>query len=255
MSYILDALRKSEQQRQAAQPDNVTERLLVNPPQTNNKPVKWLALLSTVNILALAFSAWFFLLKPANEIQQKISVSIAQNPPQPEKTEAVTAQAIQNSVNNQARQLNRQQPAEPNIAQMIQQKNDDLTQSEIKKITQQETGKKPIPGKKDNVKPKALPPKAKFEAPKTASTPSVALPSPRSTPHLQELTNEYRNNLPNLTINVFSYAEQPEDRFVIIDMVKYKTGQLIKGAVKLKEIRPDSIVLQYGNDTFKVERP
>jgi general secretion pathway protein B len=72
---------------------------------------------------------------------------------------------------------------------------------------------------------------------------------------LNELPYEIRNTLPNLTINVFSYAQQPEERFVIIDMVKIRTGQLIKGLVKLKEIRPDGIVLQYGNNTFKVERP
>jgi type II secretory pathway component PulC len=38
-------------------------------------------------------------------------------------------------------------------------------------------------------------------------------------------------------------------------MVKYKTGQLVKGQVKLKEIRSDSIVLEYDGKPFKVERP
>ncbi|MDA1342534.1 MAG: general secretion pathway protein GspB [Proteobacteria bacterium] len=42
---------------------------------------------------------------------------------------------------------------------------------------------------------------------------------------------------------------------MLIDMIKYRTGQLIKGSVTLKEILPNSIILQYGNDTFKIERP
>jgi len=58
-----------------------------------------------------------------------------------------------------------------------------------------------------------------------------------------------------LSINVFVYSEHPEDCFVMIDMVKYKSGQQIKDAMLLKEIRPDSLVIVYQNREFQIERP
>ncbi len=261
MSYILDALRKSEQERQAAKPENVTGKLLVNPPQPANKPFKWLLLLGIVNTLALAFIAWFFISKADNETQQGISASIPQNISRPGKSESSALLPAQPSAQNTARQNSavltpdRQQPYAPSIAQLIEEKKDAIKQSEIIKPRQQNLIKKFTPVKKDSTKPKAAPPQTKADRPETVSAPSAALPFQGGTPQLQALTKDYRDNLPNFTINVFSYAEQPEDRFVIIDMVKYKTGQLIKGSVKLKEIRQDSIVLQYGGNTFKVERP
>jgi general secretion pathway protein B len=69
MSYILDALRKSEQQRQATKPDSVTDRLLINPPQTNQKPVKWIIALVFGNVLVIAYLIWYFNQKTASELK------------------------------------------------------------------------------------------------------------------------------------------------------------------------------------------
>ena len=42
--------------------------------------------------------------------------------------------------------------------------------------------------------------------------PNPSPPKKKTTPDLNELPYAVRNNLPNLTINVFSYAQQPEDQ-------------------------------------------
>jgi general secretion pathway protein B len=126
--------------------------------------------------------------------------------------------------------------------------------ADIQRTHKQLPEKKPLPVKKEPSTHKiAAAPKP--EMLETIAEKPATLSPKQGIVAVDVLPYEVRNNLPNLNINVFSYADQPEDRFVIIDMVKYRTGQLIKGSVKLKEILPNSIVLQYGSSTFRIERP
>jgi general secretion pathway protein B len=66
---------------------------------------------------------------------------------------------------------------------------------------------------------------------------------------------EFRRNVPNLNINVFVYAKSPEDRFVIIDMKKYRAGQETADGLEIKEIKSNSLVISYQNKTFQIKRP
>jgi general secretion pathway protein B len=257
MSYILDALRKSEQQRQSIQPESVTDRILINPPQPNQRPTKWIIALVMGNLLVIAYLSWLFIQKTGSEPQQKITAGAnkqiaATAPAKPALPQIVSAQ---NKVAEQPSQpLNKQEaptsPA-PSIAELIAARKVVETEKPAKPIADKkpQTLKKEAPARKASLPTSTLEP---YE--ETAEQP-ISPPTRKNAPDLNDLPYEVRNTLPNLTINVFSYAQQPEDRFVIIDMVKYKTGQLVKGAVKLKEIRPDSIILQQGNETFRVERP
>jgi general secretion pathway protein B len=256
MSYILDALRKSEQQRQATKPDSVTDRLLINPPQPNQKPVKWIVALVFGNVLVIAYLVWYFNqkttgeLKPAAEHQQTQQIL----PSKPNKV-LLPPSSVQNKSSQKTGQLAgvspTQKPPSPSIAELIEATKSVDKPQPIKKIPE----KKPIIAKKDLIDRSEQIPTIQPEP--SNLIPEEASPSPRvkGMPALDDLPYEIRNNLPNLTINVFSYDLQPEGRFVIIDMVKYKTGQLIKGSVILQEIRPDSIILQYRSTTFRVDRP
>jgi general secretion pathway protein B len=260
MSYILDALRKSEQQRQATQPENVTDRILITPPQPKQKSAMWIAALVVGNLLAIAAIGWFFTQKNPAQVQlkEKTVVGTQEKQLMPLTTEKRTlppAPITQDTVTQKAaqplpKQIEPQAPS-PSIAELIETKK----MAEVERPVKQIPDKKTLTAKKElTIRSKTIPanqPKPAYSIQEKSAT----LPVKKGAPDLNELPYEVRNNLPNLNINVFSYANQPEDRFVIIDMVKYKTGQLVKGSVKLKEIRPDSIVLQYGDDTFRVERP
>jgi general secretion pathway protein B len=247
MSYILDALRKSEQQRQATQPDNVTDRILVSQPQPKPKRAKWLIALVAVNLVAIASVAWYFTHKttPENQPTQAVNTATQNQGGQKPVITQVTKPTLKKTAPT------------PSIAQLMENQKTPEPSKPAKKIPVKE----PQPAKKE-VSAKATLTSRNVTKPindePVNETPTVAKTRPKTngTPDLNELPYEVRNNLPNLNVNVFSYAQQPEDRFVIIDMVKYKTGQLVKGQVKLKEIRPDSIVLENTDgSTFKVERP
>ncbi len=257
MSYILDALRKSEQQRQATQPDTVTDRILINPPPPKQKSAKWIAALVIGNLLVIAYLFWHFTQKIPTESAQKLAV----NPEKPllpaTSTKPPLAQAVatQNKIAQQPnpslpKQIAPQSPS-PSIAQLIAAKKMVEIQQPIKQIPE----KKPLVTKKEPPKRIATPPTIRPEPFDTMPEKPAVSSSKKAILALDDLPYEVRNSLPKLSINVFSYANQPQERFVIIDMVKYRTGQLIKGSVTLKEILPNSIILQYGGDTFKVERP
>ncbi len=260
MSYILDALRKSEQQRQATQPENVTDRILITPPQPKQKSAMWIAALVVGNLLAIATIGWFFTQKNPEQFQQKEKAVISTQEKQliPLTTEqrtlppaAITQDtAAQKATQPPPKQIEPQAPS-PSIAELIETKK----MAEVERPIKETPDKKMLAAKKELAARSKPVPTAQSKPDSGLQEQTGAKPKKNASPDLNELPYEVRNTLPNLNINVFSYADQPEDRFVIIDMVKYKTGQLIKGSVKLKEIRPDSIVLQYGDDTFRVERP
>ncbi len=263
MSYILDALRKSEQQRQATQPDTVTERILVNQQQTNQKSTKWLIILAISNIAAVILMAWFYFQKSGKEIQlgNKTSAHSAQQAIPIKAEQSILTDKPVASENNphtdQALAVSEEQKqTTPSIAQMLeQQKEETVKTAEINRSIQQATAKKPIIVKKEIKPTKIIEQKPEPETSAIVNNMLSNVSPGTSIPDVKELTAETRSILPKLNINVFSYAEKPSDRFVIIDMVKYKTGQLIKDNVRLKEIRPDSSVLQDQYGTCTCERP
>jgi general secretion pathway protein B len=255
MSYILDALRKSEQQRQAVEPETVTDRLLVNQPQTKEKSKTWIIALLIGNLLVITCLAWFFTKKTSIEPRQGNIASLKKQvlpiPVTPEH------KVIQKPTQSSPKQLEIETNL-PSIAELVDGKKipDVQTLQGTKpdpNKTEQE--KKPLQAKNEQVRPVRSNQQVRVDPSQITTEKPATPPLKNAIADINDLPYETRNTLPNLTINVFSYAQLPEDRFVIIDMVKYRTGQLIKGSVKLKEIRPDSIVVQYGNETFKVERP
>jgi general secretion pathway protein B len=260
MSYILDALRKSEQQRQAMQPDTVKERIRVSPWQPKQKPTQWMIALAVGNLLVIAYLIWFLTQKEPEQAQRRVAVITQEKQPiepvKPNLPQTVTEQDA-DAINIKQQNIKQEGnlPTLPSIAQLLEEKQAAIKIVETQKATQQTQAKKPITVKKELLMPKLNDREFDGEPIELPPKKPVNLSANKGTPNLNELPYDFRNSLPNLTINVFSYAHQPEDRFVIIDMVKYRSGQLIKGVVTLKEIRPDSIVLQYRGDTFKVERP
>ena len=90
MSYILNALRKSEQERQAQQPGTVTDRILVNQPPPRHKTSKLIIVLIISNLIAAAAFFWFVRKESAPPVAvdakkmgvtEKVPVKPADRPP------------------------------------------------------------------------------------------------------------------------------------------------------------------------------
>lgn len=246
MSFILNALRKSEQERQALQSENVTDKILLpQPPQSRSKATKLLVFLTVANVLVITGVVWF--------VRNNLMSAPAAAPtilalPQETKLEPKPA----------AIQPERQTAeSEASIAELIDQEKPEPTPLPVKPastkklpaeiITQPSVANSPEPQMQNSP---AIVPAAKIQAnmPEAAAVPG-------GIPLLSDLPAEFRQKVPKFTINVFVYSQAAEERFVMVDMVKYKPGQQIKDAMLLKEILPDGFVVEYQNRVFKIKRP
>ena len=254
MSFILNALRKSEQERQTLQPETVTDRILLHQPQQNRKKTaKFFAFLVIANVLIIACIVWFV---------RNTSTS----------TPDTTKQAISKPLSAQETRIKPEAIAKSTQPEKPTQKADLKTTSIAEWVQAQKPEPVPLPVKPvitkkpaaDTIKQPAIANKSGLPIQTTQAIAAAAKVKPalpetpavkKDIPYLIDLPFEFRQTVPNLTINVFVYSEHPEERFVMIDMVKYKPGQQIKDAMVLKEIRPDSLVVVYQNRAFQIERP
>jgi general secretion pathway protein B len=85
-----------------------------------------------------------------------------------------------------------------------------------------------------------------------ASKPATAAPP---MPLYYELPYNVRKDLPALNVSMHVYAAVPAQRFVVVDGDRKAEGETIKDDVKLREIRPDGIVLEFRGQTFFYPRP
>jgi general secretion pathway protein B len=74
-------------------------------------------------------------------------------------------------------------------------------------------------------------------------------------PLLRELPRDFRERVPEFRINIHAYSEAPAERFAIIDMKKYRAGDALPGGAVLREIRADGLVLDLDGTKFRVARP
>lgn len=269
MSYILNALRKSERERQAIAPDTVTGRIAIHQPSQHKSSAKLIAALILVNVCVLVYFGF-----------------MQTNPPSPERPVAAVVKpelSLPETTASSAAQSS-SAPKTPPPAENIAGKSPATVAAlPAKAPTAKKQPVQPVkpaiapPQPPESTKPAVIksetPPSKRIEPLKEAVTPLKPAPQPialarniteqtvrptpvkNDLPFLEDLPGEVSRSLPNLPINVFSYSSIPAERFVMIDMVKYVPGQRIKDQLELKEIREDSIVVSYQNRTFKIRRP
>lgn len=97
--------------------------------------------------------------------------------------------------------------------------------------------------------------RAPASAPETRDPPPRPLADEPAIPFIHALPIDFQQRVGPITINVFAYSEQPEERFAIIDMKKYRVGDSIQGGAELLEIRSDSLVLRSEGRKFRIPRP
>lgn len=97
------------------------------------------------------------------------------------------------------------------------------------------------------------PPAAEVQ-PTAASTAAVSVESSvmQPAPLLAELPYDLQRSLPALALNVHVYAQIPKERFVFLNMQKYKEGERTREGVLIEEITPEGAVLRYGQQRFRL---
>lgn len=247
MSYILNALRKSERERQAIEPDSVTSRIVSRQPPRNQNSTRLIALLILINLAFIVYFLGFSQKTPPASAAQPVASAVM-----PEKS----ARAALITPPTTTPKLKLPAPKPPVIAQIVDPKIPASSAAPkplsptvaIKKPPTIEPAKPTTPPPTEPAVQKVQPVVNAVEKPKPAQIKS-------DLPFLDDLPAEFRRSLPDFHINVFSFSPVPTERFVMIDMVKYVVGQRIKDMLELKEIRSDSIVVGYEDQTFIIKRP
>jgi general secretion pathway protein B len=229
MSYILDALKKVDQEREfGAVPGLATPHEVDH---VKRRPPRWpwaLAVLLSVNVVLVAL----LLLKSDVE-----APGAAQTTPE-----------LRQPAAGDAMQPGRQGPGD-------------------------RTGPEPDPG--STAPPKEIPPfsigeLATSPEPLNSRNPELLLQpeeavetrletaaSENAAPQLQswyELPQDIRMKLSLPRLDLHVYSEEPQNRFILVNLQKYREGETLESGLVLEEILPEGMVMSYGGERFMVEK-
>ncbi len=210
MSFILDALKKSENERQQQQSADFANV----PSGREARPApRWLWGLGLLLIVNLAVVAVLFLRPetppPATESPQAgdLGASVAPGAGRPTFSERVA----------DARRNSPAAVAEPQTATAV-------TEDPSAEVTPAADAPSP--------------------APEPARSGVAELPS------LEELQIQGRLDLPPLHLDLHVYNETPAQRFVSINMNKYRENETLREGPRVREITPEGVILEYQDTAF-----
>ncbi|MFQ5755267.1 MAG: general secretion pathway protein GspB [Acidiferrobacterales bacterium] len=234
MSYILDALRKSEQEREFS-------RVLTSPDERGafsgflKRPLWPLAVGVALVLIVLATS---------------IRVWWEPGRPPPVVTPAPTVAAVAASGPVAVEVA----PAKPASAP---------GKHEVHDLAKQLAVVSPKPKRKHTAKVKGPPPVATRAADTPVPTQTTAaavevwqtLPDPSLIPFLRQMPDRFRRKLPKMVINVHLYSADEDENLVYINNRQYRRGEKIAGRVLLEAVVEEGVVMNYEGTRFKLPRP
>lgn len=75
------------------------------------------------------------------------------------------------------------------------------------------------------------------------------------TPLLQQMSPELQRAIPPMAVTIHVYSPQESQRILFINNREYHKGDRIEGGIRVEEIVPDGVVLSYQAQRFKLSRP
>jgi general secretion pathway protein B len=211
MSFILDALRKSEAERQKQDAPGFVHVPDGSQRKSTRKWVWLVAGLVAVNLAALAV----VLLRPdraVNSIRTNTPTNTIATTPATDTVTDVGAQPITIQPNNNA-------------------------ESAAGAVQQQIGANRPVTAN-----------------PVTSYDVAPTEPVSESFATFNNLRAQGVLSLPDMHLDIHVYSGQPEDRFVFINMSKYKERNTLTEGPLVKEITPQGVILEYGSTVFLLPR-
>lgn len=237
MSYILDALRKSQQARQpgTAPRTGAVHNISLTLPVSG-----WGLVLGIVLLLGLLLGAYLVwrstmgvLPKPAAEPASSEPVAAAPVP--------VTGPAIPVTVDEPVLAPEPVVRKTAPVADLAEQAKIPAPVAPPKKITTVRSPKKSAA-------------KSRLEAVETATAPAVPLVMD-DTPLLQQMPQDFQRALPSLAVTIHVYSQEESQRILFINNKEYRKGSQIEAGIRVEDIVPDGVVLSYQGERFKLSRP
>ncbi len=269
MSMILDALSRAEKERQADNNiDLDTARYVASSTIKEDRFKKWVLLALVANFVLITIVAGAYVWKNYFAVQPVV-IGVDQHKAEPTVTE-VDEPVISIDVADAQPELTFV-AEEPPAATVNLIDNSNKTSSVSSLVDEAQVQKsKPIVSKtKKVIAKKAVnkTPPVQYSSQPLTQIPSNNQPTVASIAQAveREMLGEYtklsdmpvaqRSQLSQYEVNVHVYDDNPQSRFVLINMVKYKEGdRLSGGTASVSSIVPEGVVVNYGNQQVLIER-
>ena len=286
MSFILNALKKSEEERQTVQSDPVQDRILDREDIVKKRKPLWLIILSLANLCLLFYFIWLFLLKDEPDTSKEKIPHVTEKSKEIVENKKVTQATVQAAkVKKIVKPIREQvkpkaplswkdevQPIKTNKQHVVnktkvekrpkQRKENQFSISQRIENKIKETHKRKQTAfrsrtvdNQQTIKKENSPfAKRTYVPPSTTDYVETVEQNGSNPPYLSGMSYEFRRKVPHIQINVFVYSEKEEDRMVMIAMRKYQAGMEIAKNMTLKEIRKNSIIVEYDGKVFQIKR-
>ena len=233
MSFILDALKKSESDRQRQSGPALFE-VKVAPPRTR-LPL-WAIAIALLLVVNLAIVAWMMLRHPAARADAANPVA----PPANLQGNLAAVPAVANAALPQPPPMAATSAAAP------------ASSPGAALPSTANTAPSASPGAADDQNPEDYAPAAE-PAPSFGGG-HVRRDTADGVPLYQELSVAPGAHLPQLRLDLHVYAARPQDRFVMINMHKLREGEALPEGVRLESVTPEGAVLSYNGSRFLLPR-
>jgi general secretion pathway protein B len=241
MSYILEALKKSEQQREIGRVPGISS-VHENTVRTVSK--NWLWVIVVVLLLNAGLLVLLLWPEPGADTQ-----STAGQPPVPTVAEHKPAAAVVSRLPpaEVSPRVVRAPHADPPIPRPLE-----ARAAAEPPIADPVVTSVPLPKQPPVVR--APRPVARTEPPVVdAPTPTVRTESP-ALPVWPQISRHLSKQLSgSLRLDIHVFSDQPAERFVLVNMQKYREGERLQEGPQLDEITPDGVILSLGGQRFRVQ--
>lgn len=231
MSYILDALKKSERERELV-------RMLRTAGTSHHfwiptRRRMWPAIIALALVIGIAVAVVRFW-SPTDR-SHAASADRSDVPVPTVATETATAPAVASDLRKNAIAVGHAKAAKDDLAAQLQ----------------STAAQRPAAAAKPQAADAVI---AKTVAPNTGVTTAEPV-DPATVPFLREMPNEFRRKLPELVVNVHLYSANEAENLVYINNQQLRRGEQLEGGIRLEAIVPEGVVLSYAGTLFKLPRP
>ncbi|RLT97432.1 general secretion pathway protein GspB [Ketobacter sp.] len=234
MSYILDALRKSEQERQRGKVPDI-HGAVSDAPNAKARANVWPIITVAVIALNVGILGYFWLRIPPGNAPAD---TVAGTPPPASNPPSVPAPSLV-------------QPLVPSTAHTPP------TAARPASSAGVAPAMNPSPAE---VPPSAAPVQTARTAPPPTftNTPQpeqeqAPLPKVGYLPQLEELPPYEREGIPDMTFSSHMYSSLPRFRSIIINGKRLKEGQYLSEDLQVREITEGGVIMSFGNTLFEVD--
>ena len=266
MSMLLDALKKSEEQRQLGSTPDI-HRTADHDPDGGGKSLPWVPLLlAAVAVTVMAWFGWNQLRTPEGsgaEPALAVAEPVAREAgsPAPVPVPATEPAKQPRTMVEQFSPAPSEDAGDPPAAQQQDQRREDVSRS-FNQFAAKTPAQKTVPGK-SAAAGSSSPAKAVAAVeppdPDVLKRPDSAAPEPEASESWESGPMSYwalpqgvRDSLPEFRISVLVFADKPEDRFLLINGTRLKEQEELQSGVVLDEIRREGAVFRARNYRFLV---